>query len=351
MEGFHPLSPPPNSSKKAFFAIFTVLAIIGTISLFSLLNSPSKLPTDLQYQIEEQEFQDFIIKWNKIYSAENEYQARFKIFQENSGFIRIFNSQGHTWTLGINEFADMAPAEFKSIYTPSKFPIKNGENYEDFEGLEVPTQIDWTTLGAVTLVKNQGQCGSCWAFSTTGSVEGAWFLAGHTLTPFSEQELVDCSRTYGNMGCNGGLMDYAFKYIAKYGITTEENYPYTGRNGRCNSEKVKQVAATISSFKDVGSNSVDDLQAAVSLQPVSVAVEADQIAWQFYSGGVVTSSCGTALDHGVLVVGYDMANNPPFWKVKNSWGEQWGEAGYIRIGVVAGKGLCGIQMQPSYPVV
>ncbi|CAG9323449.1 unnamed protein product [Blepharisma stoltei] len=352
MDGFRELDSSPKQSKKILLSVFSIFAIIGIIAAISVLNSSQNTCKSSQYQIEENEFQDYLSKWNKIYSDELEYQSRFKIYKENSVFIRNFNSQGHSWTLKLNEFADMTPSEFKSIYTPTKIPYKTRLNIQNHKiDANIPAQVDWTVGGAVTYVKNQGQCGSCWAFSTTGSVEGAWFIAGHPLTPFSEQELVDCSSSYGNFGCNGGLMDNAFQYIIANGISTENSYPYTARDGICNKDKTKVPDAQIASYADVTQNNINALQAAVSQQPVSVAVEADQAAWQFYSGGVVTDNCGNALDHGVLVVGYNMNNTPPYWKVKNSWGAEWGEAGYIRIAIVDGDGVCGIQMQPSYPIV
>jgi C1A family cysteine protease len=218
----------------------------------------------------------------------------------------------------------------------------------------LPTSVDWSAKGAVTPIKNQEQCGSCWAFSTTGSVEGAWFLAKGELVSLSEQQLVDCSGPEGNQGCNGGLMDYAFEYIIKNkGITTEAAYPYTAADGTCQAAG-KPVEATLSGYKDVSPNSETALLTAIAQQPVSVAVEADQSVFQFYSGGVMDSACGTALDHGVLAVGYGTDTGKDYYKVKNSWGADWGEKGYIRLGRGAKfnpSGQCGIQMDPSYPVV
>lgn len=288
-------------------------------------------------------------RFGKTYATEEEYLTRFKIFRDNAAFARVHNSQGKSWSLGVNEFADLTFAEFKSIYTPFYFETHHPNPVAAPENLEIPTTVDWRTKGAVTPVKNQGQCGSCWSFSTTGAVEGAWFLAGHTLTSLSEQELIDCSESYGNHGCEGGLMTSAFKYVMNKGLTTEANYPYTAKNGSCQDAKVKQAVARISTYHNVTPDSSNALLAAVANQPVSVAVEADQSAWQLYTGGIVTSNCGTKLDHGVLIVGYNTSNSPPYWIVKNSWGASWGEQGYIRIGIQDGKGICGINMTPSYP--
>jgi len=300
---------------------------------------------------EELEFNEYMNTYTKSY-PHDEYVTRFRKFRDNLAYIRVFNSMENTMTLGVNEFADMDFTEFKSKYLPYRIQPKEATNANDFEGYFAPATVDWRPKGAVTGVKNQGQCGSCWAFSTTGSTEGAWFLAGHTLVSLSEQQLVDCSRAYGNQGCNGGLMDDAFKYIiANKGITTEANYPYTAKDGVCNKAKAAQVAASISAFTDVSHNNPTALQNAVAQQPVSIAVEADQSAWQLYSSGTVTKGCGTNLDHGVLIVGYDTTASPPFWIVKNSWGASWGMQGYIQIEISSGNGVCGINMQPSYPTV
>jgi KDEL-tailed cysteine endopeptidase len=216
-----------------------------------------------------------------------------------------------------------------------------------------PASVDWSAKGAVTPIKNQGQCGSCWSFSTTGSVEGAHFLKTGQLVSLSEQQLVDCSGAEGNQGCNGGLMDQAFQYIIdNKGLCTEAAYPYQGVDGNCASTTCT-VAATITSFSDVpGSNEVA-LETAIAQQPVSIAIEADQASFQFYTSGVMTAACGTQLDHGVLVVGYgNDATGGDYYKVKNSWGASWGDNGYILLGRGASfnpSGQCGIQMEPSYP--
>jgi len=216
----------------------------------------------------------------------------------------------------------------------------------------LPSSVDWTTKGAVTAVKNQGQCGSCWAFSTTGSVEGVNAVNGKGLISLSEQQLVDCSGSYGNMGCNGGLMDYAFQYIiATGGLCTEAAYPYTAADGTCKSSCTRTTK--IAAFTDVAHDSDIALATAVAQQPVSVAIEADQSSFQFYSGGILTAACGTALDHGVLAVGYGAQGSTLYWKVKNSWGASWGESGYIRLArgsqYNGGAGQCGIYSEPSYP--
>jgi len=254
----------------------------------------------------------------------------------------------------MNKFGDMTFEEFHTKFT-GFLGLRNrfarSQNVADLSSVVAADSVDWTTKGAVTAVKDQGQCGSCWAFSTTGSTEGAWFLSKGQLISLSEQQLMDCSKSEGNMSCNGGLMDYAFEYIIKNkGICTEASYPYTAKDGT--SCKSCTNVVTISSYKDVAQTEAA-LQAAVTQQPVSVAIEADQAAFQFYTSGVLTGKCGTNLDHGVLAVGYGTLSGTDYWKVKNSWGGSWGMSGYILIqrGKSQSGGQCGILLASSYPVV
>merc|ERR1711865_1140162 len=208
--------------------------------------------------------------------------------------------------------------------------------------------IDWSTQGAVTAVKNQQQCGSCWAFSSTGGTEGQWALATSNLQSLSEQQLVDCSKANG--GCQGGLMDAAFDFYKTTDIATEESYAYTARDGTCKTSFDTAIpVGGVTGFVDI-SDETDLLDAVTTTGPVSVAIEADQRSFGNYATGVLTGTCGTQLDHGVLAVGFGSLDGTDYWKVKNSWGETLGMEGYVLI--ERGNNKCGIASgPPSYPTV
>jgi len=297
----------------------------------------------------EQAFFRFIAEHNRQYSTHGEYRHRLHHFSEYMKFVEEHNSQnGNTWTVGINQFSDYTPEERSAMntYQADKKP-KNP--VEELNTTNLADSVDWRSKGAVTPVKNQAQCGSCWAFSSTGSMEGAHFLASGSLVSLSEEQLVQCSTV--NSGCNGGLMDYAFEYAEKTPMVTEDAYPYTsgtGRTGTCSKSMEEGGSVSVTAYHDVTADrSGAALKAAVAKQPVSVAIEADKMAFQGYTGGVITgSACGTRLDHGVLAVGYGTEDGEDYFLVKNSWGSSWGESGYVKIGQA---NVCGITQQPSYP--
>lgn len=302
-------------------------------------------------------FHSFKTQFNKKYKTKRENERRYRIFKDYVEFVRSHNNreaQGlETYKTAINHLCDLTHDEYRLHYL-AKF---NRTRPLDVEILPTVAQlsgttgvnVDWRAKGAVTPVKNQGQCGSCWSFSTTGSVEGATQIATGKLVSLSEQQLMDCSTREGDHSCNGGLMDYAFEYIIKNGgLDSESDYPYVARDERCDRSKESKDVATIASYKDVQQGSEEQLQAAVVNQPISIAIEADQRGFQTYHSGVFTGPCGQNLDHGVLLVGFNSEGSQPYYIVKNSWGSSWGLDGYIEI--AAGSNLCGISNSGSYPI-
>ena len=213
-------------------------------------------------------------------------------------------------------------------------------------------------MGAVTNVKNQGACGSCWAFSTTGALEGAKYLKTGELVALSEQNLLDCD--HQDLGCSGGLMDNAFKFDEKSGgLCSEADYPYEAKqNDECRTDCTDVPGSIVHTFMDVPPGKEKALLAAIAMQPISIAIQASQFVFQFYKSGVITDdSCGrsAAIDHGVLAVGYgtDLDTQEPYWLVKNSWGATWGDNGYVKLGRKSKNqfGMCAILKMASFPIV
>jgi len=311
----------------------------------------------------------------KEYSSEEAMMARMKVWVENDKRIQAHNNQEPkpSYLLGHNEFSDMTNDEFTAQYNLgrhgnaefAKLAAQNrlSTNYKTMDSRlllqDRPDEVNWIALGGVTPVKNQGACGSCWAFSTTGALEGARFINTGELVALSEQNLLDCD--HQDLGCNGGLMDNAFKFDKKSGgLCSEEDYPYQAKQGDvCNPNHCEDVPGSqVRAFYDVPTGDADALMAALSMQPISVAIQADQFAFQFYKSGVLTDdSCGERgqIDHGVLAVGFgtDSETNEPYWMIKNSWGETWGENGYIRMSRNSKNewGMCAILKMASYPEV
>ena len=307
------------------------------------------------------EFTNFQERFSKRYSTIQELETRFAIFRKNFIGILAHNADlSQNFTMGVNQFTDLTPEEFRAQYVGGLKAEVGSYGCKSFSSSAsgAPSSIDWRTKGAVTSVKDQGQCGSCWTFSATGAVEGAWAISKGQLIDLSEQELVDCATgvSYGSHGCNGGQMEGAFKFIIENGQCSLSSYPYTSGTTKTGGSCQKcSAVAHISSCSDVKPNDQISLKAAVAQQPVAVAIEADTRYFQSYSSGVLTStSCGTTLDHGVLVVGYGTENGIDYYLVKNSWGTTWGDKGYVKIARSSSTndpGICGIAMDPSFPSV
>jgi cathepsin L len=298
---------------------------------------------------------------NKKYSDAEEHVRR-AIWESNLQKVQDHNLQAdlgvHSYWLGMNKYADMTISEFVKVMNGYNVTMRGErkQNRPEFTynpKLQVPDTVDWRTQGYVTPVKDQGQCGSCWAFSSTGSLEGQHFAKTKSLVSLSEQNLVDCSRKQGNMGCNGGLMDYAFEYIkVNNGIDTEPSYPYQASDHPCRF-KAADVGATDTGFVDITSKDENALQQAVAtVGPISVAIDASHASFQLYKRGVYHEArCSqTQLDHGVLAVGYGVEGSTDYWLVKNSWGKSWGEEGYIMM-TRNKNNQCGIATASSYPTV
>jgi len=316
----------------------------------------------------ESEYQDAFSSWmhkhQKVY-ASDEFQNRYSIFKSNMDYVRDWNAGNSETVLGMTIMADLTNQEYQKIYLGTKIDGTARLAAAKAKGLpkvavadQYNATVDWRAHNppVVTAIKNQGQCGSCWSFSTTGSTEGAHALATGNLVSLSEQNLMDCSTAEGNQGCNGGLMDDAFQYIIKNnGIDTEASYPYQGVQGTCKYNAANS-AATLSSYTDVTSGSETDLAVAVTKQPVSVAIDASHLTFQMYTSGIYHDflCSSTKLDHGVLAVGFGVDTSKSidnhYWIVKNSWGTSWGQAGYIYMAKDRNNN-CGIATVASYPVV
>jgi cathepsin L len=283
------------------------------------------------------------------------WESNLKLVQEHN--LNADLGQ-HSYWLKMNKFADMTITEFSKVMNGYNMSMKGQREQHRHEfqhnpNVKLPDTVDWRTQGYVTEVKDQGQCGSCWAFSTTGSLEGQHFKQTGKLVSLSEQNLVDCSTAQGNQGCNGGLMDQAFEYIKdNMGIDTEDTYPYEAKDDTCRFNKAN-IGATDTGFTDIKSKDESALQEAVAtVGPISVAIDASHASFQLYSHGVYNEIfCSQIrLDHGVLAVGYGTDSGKDYWLVKNSWGEGWGNKGYIEMSRNK-RNQCGIATAASYPLV
>jgi len=336
------------------------LAIIGTLATgFIVFRHHNKQASPIEdFKVQEKFMRDIYNQWKYQYkinvgAAEDDY--RFMVFSSN--YAKIFEHNrllGRGYSLGLNAFSHLTQEEFSATHLGYKLPVGKSayrRNITELSSDNLKGHADWRSK--MNPVKDQGQCGSCWAFSAVGAFEGLNSVKFGNLQSFSEQELVDCSGSYGNEGCNGGLMDNAFKYIKNVGgLALEKDYKYTAADGTCKKNLHRQGKLT--GFTDVKANSAKALMAALEQQPVSVAIEADTTVFQSYTGGIISgSACGTNLDHGVVAVGYNSNSTngqKPYYIVRNSWGASWGEEGHVRLAITGeDAGTCGIHKAASYP--
>ncbi|CAB9499922.1 Senescence-specific cysteine protease SAG39 [Seminavis robusta] len=351
-------------------SVFFLLALVAAPSVAT--NEGLEVAEHLELGVELMaEFHSWVDEHEKSYDSHEEKLKRLQIWVENNERIQQHNDQDPppSFTLGHNPFSDMTQDEFQRHFKLgpySQVPPRTagaGETFEAFHnairGLEEEAPADgvnWVGLGAVTPVKDQGMCGSCWAFSTTGGLEGAKFIKTGELVPLSEQNLLDCD--HKDLGCNGGLMDNAFKFDEKSGgLCSEADYPYKAKQGKtCLTNCTDVPGSIVKTFTDVPPGSTKAMVSALTLQPISVAIQANQFVFQFYKHGIISDdSCGKAgnIDHGVLAVGYgtDPETQEPFFIVKNSWGAKWGDKGYVRMSRNSKNkyGMCAILKMASFP--
>uniref|UniRef100_A0ACD5Y666 Uncharacterized protein n=1 Tax=Avena sativa TaxID=4498 RepID=A0ACD5Y666_AVESA len=349
-------------------------------SATSRLATEENDPTRLRMM--EGRFQRWKAEHSKTYATPAEERRRLRVYAHNIRYIEATNDDagaGLTYELGETAYTDLTSDEFMAMYTAPPSPLSSSSDDEDAatiittragpvhassghqlqvymnESAGAPASVDWRASGAVTPVKNQGQCGSCWAFSTVAVVEGIHQIKTGKLASLSEQELVDCDTL--DSGCDGGVSYHALQWITSNGgLAAEDDYPYTAKDDACDTTKLPHHAASISGFRRVATRSEASLTNAVAMQPVAVSIEAGGANFQHYSNGVYNGPCGTKLNHGVTVVGYgqEEETRERYWIVKNSWGEKWGDRGYLRMKKdVVGKpeGICGMAIRPSFALM
>ena len=311
--------------------------------LIALVSCNVEMDTMLHNQ-----FQKFIKKYNKKYSSVNEYLARFEVFKMN---VMNLYKESQKYKTGITKFSDLTQQEFAKIYLNLNYDAMAVANFNPAHpsfSNAAPDSFDWRDKGLVTPVRDQGMCGSCWAFSTVANLEGLYYKLKGVAVDLSEQILVDCD-TYDS-ACNGGLMEYAFQWIKENGMETEEDYPYTGYKGSCKADPSKYIDMKVTGWKKLGSSTstwspVDEEEIKEFLYetgPLAIALNANPL--QTYSGGILdktSSQCPVSgINHAVTLVGYGAESGVDYWIVKNSWGANWGENGYFRIR--RGTGCCGV---------
>ena len=310
-------------------------------------------------------FKEWVKAFNRSYDTIEQESNKYVVWLDNLESIAHSNSLNKSYILGLNQFSDMTADEFRYYVHGEKGSClttnydSNSDAQKDWVNIgngikDLPESVDWTTKGVVTPVKDQGACGSCWAFASTGTLECNYAIKTGTLTSLSEQQLVDCSRPNGCQGCNGCSDEKALNYTKDAGgVCSETEYPYIGKDGVCKSSSCGTKYDANTGYIKVTANNETAMATAVSEGCIAVGIEADQTAFQHYSSGVLTGTCGTSIDHAVLIVGYGTMQGQDYWKVKNSWGKSWGMDGYILIcrncDKNDGEGECGILQDGCFP--
>jgi C1A family cysteine protease len=326
---------------KIILVLLAVVAVCAAIRVNHKFTPPEK-------QLQDQ-FVQFVHDHNKQYD-ETEFNKRYAIFKDNVAKINQLNRGQSDAVFGINKFSDLTAEEFTKMYKGYKktnVTVRAGVYAPSTVPTAPPTSFDWRTQGVVSAVKNQEQCGSCWAFSATEGVESAWKLAGHTLDILAPQQIVDCDTS--DAGCDGGDLPTAFAYVHREGLERETNYPYRGVDESCR-YNAADVDAKISGFQyaTTTKNEAQMQTASFAHGPLSICVDA--ATWQTYKSGIITSNCGQSLDHCVQIVGWDTSSTGvDYWIIRNSWGTSWGNAGYIY--VARNKNLCGVADEATYVVI
>nr|P13277.2 RecName: Full=Digestive cysteine proteinase 1; Flags: Precursor [Homarus americanus]CAA45127.1 cysteine proteinase preproenzyme [Homarus americanus]prf//1801240A Cys protease 1 [Homarus americanus] len=303
-------------------------------------------------------WEEFKGKFGRKYVDLEEERYRLNVFLDNLQYIEEFNKKYErgevTYNLAINQFSDMTNEKFNAVMKGYKKGPRPAAVFTSTDAAPESTEVDWRTKGAVTPVKDQGQCGSCWAFSTTGGIEGQHFLKTGRLVSLSEQQLVDCAGgSYYNQGCNGGWVERAIMYVRDNGgVDTESSYPYEARDNTCRFNS-NTIGATCTGYVGIAQGSESALKTATrDIGPISVAIDASHRSFQsYYTGVYYEPSCSSSqLDHAVLAVGYGSEGGQDFWLVKNSWATSWGESGYIKMARNRNNN-CGIATDACYPTV
>ncbi|CAN8246480.1 unnamed protein product [Cochlearia groenlandica] len=304
-------------------------------------------------------FESWMVKHAKVYNSVEEKERRLTIFKDNLRFINNRNAENLGYRLGLTRFADLSIHEYKEVcHGADPKPPRNhvlvtsSDRYKTSDGDVLPKSVDWRSEGAVTQIKDQGHCRSCWAFSTVGAVEGLNKIVTGELITLSEQDLINCNNE--NSGCGGGKIETAYEFINNNGgLGMDKDYPYNAVNGICNGRiKENNKNVMIDGYENLPANDELALKKAVAHQPITAVIDSSSREFQLYESGVFDGTCGTNLNHGVVVVGYGTENGRDYWIVRNSWGNAWGEAGYMKMArnIANPRGLCGIAMRASYPL-